>query len=204
MDSQTEEASEQEPEMPPRFTDIKKCLKDIFGYDTFLPNQREVIEATKLKEDVLAVIPTGGGKSLTFQLAAVTDPGVTFVIMPLLSLIEDNKTHMTKLGISVCALTSSTDEGDDLYARIRKGVYKIVYTTPEKINQYHDNILGPLNDVRMLDRFVFDEIHCVYIWGQDFRQAYRDFKLLKLSYPDVPLLGLTATANDKLVGQIES
>ena len=155
--------------MPPVIKDINKALKEVFGFDQFLPNQREVINATKKKEDVLAVIPTGGGKSLTFQLAAVTDPGVTFVIMPLLSLIEDNKTFMTKLGVSVCALTASSDEGDDMYQKIRKGVYKIVYTTPEKIHQYYDNILGPLNDMRMLDRFVFDEIHCVYVWGQDFR-----------------------------------
>lgn len=111
----------------------------IFGNTSFRENQLEIINATKSGKNVLALIPTGGGKSLTFQLSAVTDQGVTFVIMPLLSLIDDNLSFVENLGIPACTLSSSSSSQKeenrvrDLYRAISEVRIKIVYVTPERL-----------------------------------------------------------------------
>ena len=111
----------------------------IFGNTSFRENQLEIINATKSGKNVLALIPTGGGKSLTFQLSAVTDQGVTFVIMPLLSLIDDNLSFVENLGITACTLSSSSSSQKeenrvrDLYRAISEVRIKIVYVTPERL-----------------------------------------------------------------------
>ena len=112
--------------------------KELFGNENFRENQREIINATKSGKDVLALIPTGGGKSLTFQLSAVTGSGVTVVVMPLLSLIEDNLNFVLDLGISACSLSVGNSAKEDkrigtLYSEIKQLRYKLVYLTPEKI-----------------------------------------------------------------------
>ena len=110
---------------------------EIFGNKEFRENQREIINATKSGKDVLALIPTGGGKSLTFQISAVTDQGVTFVVMPLLSLIEDNLNFVLQLGIQACSLSTGSQKEDkkmgQVYSEIRQIQYKLVYLTPEKL-----------------------------------------------------------------------
>ena len=174
----------------------------LFGNKTFRENQREIINATKSQKDVIALIPTGGGKSLTFQLSAVVDEGVTFVIMPLLSLIEDNLTYVKGLGIPACSLSAATNtkyEDKNIghyYMEIRQLKYKIVYLTPEKLvkSQSLISIIEELYDLNKIDRFVIDEVHCVSHWGQDFRKDYLHLDILKKQFPKVPLLGLTATA----------
>jgi bloom syndrome protein len=111
----------------------------IFGNETFRENQREIINATKSGRNVLALIPTGGGKSLTFQLSAVTDQGVTFVIMPLLSLIEDNLGFVEALGIPSCSLSTNGNSQKEerrigeCYNQIKQIAFKLVYLTPEKM-----------------------------------------------------------------------
>lgn len=113
--------------------------KEIFGNEGFRENQREIINATKSGKSVLALIPTGGGKSLTFQVSAVTDQGVTFVVMPLLSLIEDNLQFVESLGIPACSLSTNSNSQkeqnrvSELYRDIRALKIKLVYLTPERL-----------------------------------------------------------------------
>ncbi len=145
----------------------------IFGNEIFRENQREIINATKSGKDVLALIPTGGGKSLTFQLSAVTDEGVTFVVMPLLSLIEDNISFVLNLGIPSCSLsTQGTSQKEDKrvgehYQEIKQLKYKLVYLTPEKLVKSPGLLttIDYLYSRNLINRFVIDEVHCVSHWG---------------------------------------
>ena len=151
----------------------------MFGNDGFRENQKEIINAVKSKRDALALIPTGGGKSLTFQLTAVTGSGVTFVVMPLISLIEDNLNYVLSLGISACSLSagSKTNVNKKLwhyFDEIRALKYKIVYLTPEKLAQSEgllSTMIG-LYNCDKIDLIAIDEVHCMSSWGQDFRKDY--------------------------------
>ena len=193
---------------------IDDANRMIFGNESFRENQREIINATKSRKDALALIPTGGGKSLTFQLSAVTDEGVTFVIMPLLSLIEDNLNFVLDLGIPACSLSAASNSKSEekkmghYYQEIRNMEFKIVYLTPEKLVK-SPGLLSTLDDLykcQKIDRFVIDEVHCVSHWGQDFRKDYLHLDQLKKRYPAIPILGLTATATikvkDDIVGRL--
>lgn len=160
---------------------------------------------------MLALIPTGGGKSLTFQLSAVTGEGVTFVVMPLLSLIEDNLNFVTELGIAAVSLSVGNTKKEDkklghLYEEIKQLQVKIVYLTPEKLVKSPSllSVLDDLYQARRIDRFVIDEVHCVSHWGQDFRKDYLHLNLLKQRYPETPILGLTATATQKVKDDMAS
>ena len=169
----------------------------MFGNSGFRECQREIINATKSGRDCLALIPTGGGKSLTFQLAAVTDEGVTFVVMPLISLIEDNLNFILDLGIPAISLSgNSSNEPGKAYNDIRALKFRIVYLTPEKLVHSPGliSVVQELYTSGLVDRFVIDEVHCVSHWGQDFRADYLALNILKQKYPTVPILGLTATA----------
>jgi bloom syndrome protein len=144
----------------------------VFGNQEFRENQREIINATKSGKDVLALIPTGGGKSLTFQLAAVIGEGITFVVMPLLSLIEDNLNFVLELDIPACTLSTGDSRKEEkkigfLYQEIKQLKYKIVYVTPEKIVK-SPGLISTIDECYQLgkvDRFVIDEVHCVSHWG---------------------------------------
>ena len=177
----------------------------LFGNESFRENQREIINATKSGKDVLALIPTGGGKSLTFQLTAVVSEGVTFVVMPLLSLIEDNLNFVLDLAIPAVSLSVGNTQKEDkkigqLYNEIRELRHKLVYLTPEKLVKSPAllEVMTELYRENKIDRFVIDEVHCVSHWGQDFRKDYLHLNLLKQRYPTVPILGLTATATQKV------
>ena len=191
-------------------TEVDIANKEIFGNAEFRENQREIINATKSGKKVLALIPTGGGKSLTFQLSAVTDQGVTFVVMPLLSLIEDNLQFVEELGIPSCSLSTNGNSQkeerriSELYREIRQLKYKLVYLTPERLVK-SPALLGLIDYLASqgsIDRFVIDEVHCVSHWGQDFRKDYLHLDFLKDKYPKVPLLCLTATATIKVKDDI--
>lgn len=153
----------------------------------------------------MALIPTGGGKSLTFQISAITGLGVTFVVMPLLSLIEDNLNFVLELGIAAVSLSVGNAYKEDkkmghIYSEIRQIQHKIVYLTPEKLvaSPALMTVLDELYECNKLDRFVIDEVHCVSHWGQDFRKDYLHLDILKKRFPTVPILGLTATATQKV------
>jgi RecQ family ATP-dependent DNA helicase len=178
--------------------EIARVNKEVFQNEEFLPKQLEVINATKWRKDVIAIVPTGGGKSLTFQLPAVTEEGFWVVIMPLLSLINDQMQHMAKIGVGSFFFSGTgRHKGflEGMYKNKMNGV-KIIYITPEKLLSWEDLLrcLDFWHRKRLIQRFVVDEAHCVSQWGKDFRRDYLGLKKLRKRYPEVPILALSAVA----------
>eukprot|EP00347_Sterkiella_histriomuscorum_P003511 403364021 len=177
---------------------IQEFNQKVFRNKTFLENQREIINAALNGKDVMALIPTGGGKSLTFQLTALMNNGYTFVIMPLIALIEDQIEQLRRLKVKCVYYNRSIKQGQfytDLLAN-SDPLMKLIYLTPEKLVQTKPfiNILDKLYQDNRIARFVIDEVHCVSHWGQDFRKDYRELQILRMRYPTVPMIVLTATA----------
>lgn len=174
--------------------------KKVFGNHSFRPNQREVINATMSGNDVFVLMPTGGGKSLTYQLPALICKGVTLVISPLVSLIQDQIMHLLQANIPAAYLSSNMEwnEQQEILRDLCSGhcSYKLLYVTPEKVAK-SDALLRQLENLyarELLDRIVIDEAHCVSQWGHDFRPDYQSLGILKQKFPNIPLLALTATA----------
>ncbi|KAL3689189.1 hypothetical protein R1sor_015498 [Riccia sorocarpa] len=171
-----------------------------FGNRSFRPNQREIINATMSGRDVFVLMPTGGGKSLTYQLPAICQPGVTLVVSPLVSLIMDQIMHLSEANIPAAYLSSSQDwpEQQRILRELTKAQceFKLLYVTPEKIAK-SDSLCRNLENLYnrdLLNRIVIDEAHCVSQWGHDFRPDYQNLGVLKQRFPSVPLMALTATA----------
>ncbi|CAI2366332.1 unnamed protein product [Moneuplotes crassus] len=189
--------------------EIANINKEVYDQNDFWENQREIINATKSKRDVLALIPTGGGKSLTFQISAFTESGYTIVVMPLISLIQDQIMCLEKITDKYKGYFFSSDVHDGFFTTLYTGrdpTLKLIYLTPEKIvnNPAFLQVLTNLYYKNKIERFVIDEAHCVSTWGQDFREDYLQLKILKQRFPRVPILALTATATDKVQGDIIS
>ena len=190
---------------------LQNANETIFGHPEFRNQQLDIMKAVMRNEDVFVVMPTGGGKSLCYGLPAVLSPGVTVVISPLLSLIEDQVSALLSLpcgGVPAAYLTSTCTDtqlraiNDDL-RRARRGLQpyiKLLFVTPEKMVKALDTreLLKDLYDNEMLARFVIDECHCVSSWGHDFRPDYGKLGLLKEQFPQCPILALTATARKKV------
>ena len=175
-------------------------LRNVFGYDTFRPGQQEVIESVLEGRDCIAVMPTGAGKSLTFQIPARILPGTVLVLSPLISLMKDQVDALTSLGFTAAAINSSLgrEEWLEKLHSLQRGEYEVVYIAPEALD-------GRLRDVLSdcpISVLVVDEAHCISQWGHDFRPAYRRLRGLKQHLNDIPILALTATATTRVARDI--
>ncbi|TFK18951.1 ATP-dependent DNA helicase [Coprinopsis marcescibilis] len=185
---------------------LEELLKTIFNIDSFRLCQRGACNANMDSRDIVSVMPTGGGKSLTFQLPALMQPGCTIVISPLISLITDQVLHMREMGVEAVMLTGGTPKGEkkDTIDRLYKmssnrtnhpDDIKLCYVTPEKLakDKSFVSLLTKLADAQKLARFVIDEAHCVSQLGHDFRPDYKDLHRLRQNFPRVPIMALSAT-----------
>ena len=181
----------------------QSILKDIFGYDTFRPLQREVIENVLAGRDTLAIMPTGGGKSLCYQIPALLLDGLTVVVSPLIALMKDQVEQMRAAGVPAVLLNSSISgveyrKNMDL---VRKGEAKLLYVAPETL--LTERIFTLLSQVK-LALLTIDEAHCISEWGHDFRPEYRQIMSVRQRYPDAICLALTATATERVRSDIKT
>lgn len=177
--------------------DLLLTLKTTFGYGDFRPLQREIIESTLAGRDVFALLPTGGGKSLCFQLPALLRPGLTVVVSPLIALMKDQVDQLRAAGVAATYLNSTLD-ADEARSRLRglhRGEWRLLYVAPERLmlEDWKENL--PKWNVTAL---AIDEAHCVSEWGHDFRPEYRQLSRLRALLPDVPVMALTATATERV------
>ncbi|KAG0498714.1 hypothetical protein HPP92_003405 [Vanilla planifolia] len=177
---------------------------NIFGISSYRANQRQIINAVMSGRDVLVIMAAGGGKSLCYQLPAILRDGITLIISPLLSLIQDQVMGLMALGIPAYMLTSTTSKDDEkfIYKALEKGDgdLKMLYVTPEKISKSKRFMskLEKCHNAGRLALISIDEAHCCSQWGHDFRPDYKNLGILKIQFPRIPLIALTATATYKV------
>jgi ATP-dependent DNA helicase RecQ len=167
-------------------------LKENFGFEKFRPNQETIINTVLSGQDTLAIMPTGGGKSICFQLPALILPGITIVISPLIALMKDQVDSLKTNGISACYINSSqsSEEQQFYIENLKNNTFKLVYIAPESLS-YLDVVFNEL----IVSLIAIDEAHCISSWGHDFRPAYTNLGYLKSRFPSTPILALTATAD---------
>jgi len=170
-------------------------LQTYFGHNAFRPLQEEVVDAILDHQDVLMVLPTGGGKSLCYQLPTLLMEGVTVVVSPLLALMHDQVVALRANGIAAAMLSSmqAAEESREIEAQLEAGEIRLLYVAPERLNNTY--FLSLLHRLK-INFFVVDEAHCVSEWGHEFREDYRKLSLLKEQFPSVPIAAFTATATD--------
>ena len=176
---------------------LPQLLKSTFGYATFRPLQREIIEANLVGEDVFALLPTGGGKSLCFQLPALARDGLTVVVSPLIALMKDQVDALQASGVAATFLNSTlgAEESRSRLRGLHRGDYKLLYVAPERLM-----LAGWIENLKTwnVSCIAIDEAHCVSEWGHDFRPEYRQLAKLRTALPDVPMMALTATATGRV------
>src|SRR5438552_576770 len=183
-----------------RFTDPQQVLESVFGYREFRPGQRRIIDAVLAGRDCIGVMPTGAGKSLTFQIPAKILSGPVLVISPLISLMKDQVDALARLGFRATVL-NSTIEFEERRRRLdalRRGELELLYVAPEGLEGSLRSIIAECGPSLV----VVDEAHCISHWGHDFRPAYRRLQGLKSECGDIPVLALTATATRRVAGDI--
>jgi ATP-dependent DNA helicase RecQ len=183
-------------------SDITHALRRAFGFDAFRPGQESVVQDVLKGRDVLALMPTGGGKSLCYQLPALMQRGVSLVISPLIALMQDQVRQLQDNGIAATFVNSSL-ESEEIAARLSglvRGDYKLVYLAPERLvlREFLDGPLSRLSQGPGINAFVVDEAHCVSEWGHDFRPEYRQLSTLRRRHPLIPILAFTATATPRV------
>ena len=179
--------------------DLLGPLKEVFGYTAFRPQQEEIIRASMAGRDVFALLPTGGGKSLCFQLPALVRPGLTVVISPLIALMKDQVDQLQANGVAATFLNSSLKE-EERKARWRglnAGEYKLLYLSPERLMAGEGSIFDALGRWGV-SLVAVDEAHCISEWGHDFRPEYRQLAVLRERMTDLPFMALTATATTRV------
>ncbi|HET97505.1 MAG TPA: DNA helicase RecQ [Desulfurivibrio alkaliphilus] len=172
---------------------IDRSLRDIFGFDSFRPHQREIIEGLIGGEDAFVLMPTGGGKSLCYQIPALHRPGVAIVVSPLISLMKDQVDALRVHGLKAAFYNSSLQAGEarQVLARMHAGELDLLYVAPERLMS--GDFLARLSELTIA-LFAIDEAHCVSQWGHDFRPEYIQLGRLRQLFPAVPIIALTATA----------
>nr|MBD3622481.1 RecQ family ATP-dependent DNA helicase [Sunxiuqinia sp.] len=183
-------------------SDFKSILTRYWGYSNFRPLQEEIIQSIADGHDTLGLMPTGGGKSITFQVYSLAKPGICLVITPLISLMKDQVENLNKKGIKALAIHSGLSQREIKIAfdKASWGDYKFLYLSPERVNteRFKDHLANM--DINLI---TVDEAHCISQWGYDFRPSYRKITELRKLLPDVPVLALTATATREVEKDIQ-
>ena len=182
---------------------LLKTLQNFWGYSSFRTPQEEIILSVIRGKDTLALLPTGGGKSLCYQLPALVLEGVCLVVSPLLALIKDQVTQLKSIGVEAEYLSSELDENEqeEIYARAAEGITKLLYVSPERLS--NSMFLQKITNIH-ISFIAVDEAHCISEWGQDFRPSYQRIGEFRKLFGDVPCLALTATATPKVIADIET
>ncbi|MGV2830386.1 DNA helicase RecQ [Myxosarcina sp. GI1(2024)] len=184
-----------------QFNSLEEALKYFFGYDSFRPGQKQIIEDALNKRDSLTIMPTGGGKSLCFQLPALLRSGLTIVVSPLIALMQDQVDALKDNGIGATFLNSTLNphEARSRQIAILEGKIKLLYVAPERLlNPGFGEFLERIATSLGISAIAIDEAHCVSEWGHDFRPEYRRLKTLRQRFPTIPIQALTATATKRV------
>ena len=178
-------------------------LKTTFGYDTFKPLQREIIANVQARRDTLVIMPTGGGKSLTYQVPALLFDGLTVVVSPLIALMKDQVEQLSALGVPALFLNSSLapEEYQQNMDLVKRGLIKLLYVAPETLLTAR---LSSLLSGLQVDLLAIDEAHCISEWGHDFRPEYRQLVGVRRRFPSAVCMALTATATPRVRNDIAS
>jgi ATP-dependent DNA helicase RecQ len=181
--------------MSSRRTSVDATLREVFGYDAFRPHQREIVEHVIAGGSAFVLMPTGGGKSLCYQVPALHRPGTAIVVSPLISLMKDQVDALRGNGVSASCLNSSLSPGEasSVLRQLHAGALDLLYVAPERLML--DGTIAMLRELPV-SLFAIDEAHCVSQWGHDFRPEYVQLGRLRELFPDVPFVALTATADD--------
>ena len=179
----------------------KKILKEVFGYDQFRNQQEEIVDAIVNNQDALVLMPTGGGKSLCYQIPSMVRDGVGVVISPLIALMQDQVNALKQLGVNAAYINStlSAREVSEVEKKARDGSLDMLYLSPERL--VGDETQAFLKNVKVA-LFAIDEAHCVSQWGHDFRKEYQQLSILHEEFPAVPRIALTATADQRVRAEI--
>ena len=179
----------------------EKILKRWWGYDSFRPLQKEIIDSVCNGKDTLAILPTGGGKSLTYQVPAMVLDGVVLVVSPLIALMTDQVENLKKRGIRAVVLHAALSHNKifDILEQAQYGAYKLIYVSPERLQSSF--FLTRLQYINV-SLIAVDEAHCISEWGYDFRPSYLKISKKKKNYPNTPVLALTTSATPKVQNDI--
>ena len=175
----------------------EEVLKKYWGYDTFLPNQDKIISSILSSNDTLGILPTGGGKSLTYQIPALMQSGVCLIVEPLISLIKDQIDNLQKIGIKAVTINYLQSKERNQIAMNQCENYraKFLFVAAERIMS--SSFLIWLKQIKV-SFVVIDEAHCISQWGHNFRPSYRKLSIIKKEFPNLPIVALTATATEKV------